>query len=201
MKVILVRHGRTPWNEEGRLQGWRGEALSEKGLAEVEALAKKLAGLSPQAIYSSDLERAIQTAEILSRLNSWNVPYRTDSRLREINHGLWEGKRIMEMPELMNLQTVEGFRPPGGESFRDVAKRVQGFLSDLKNAEHKEVLIVGHQVSNAAFTLLAMGFLPAHRVFDFLASGMVSSLALMANTGRNLLSLIQVNTGWEEIVI
>ncbi len=199
MKVILVRHGRTSWNEEGRLQGWKGESLSEKGLAEVEALARKLSGLNPEIIYSSDLARAIQTAEIIIKANSWDASHMTDPRLREINHGLWEGRKVSEMPELKNLETVEGFRPPGGESFRDVAARVGEFIADLKKSEHGNVLVIGHQVSNAAFTLLSMGFTPDHRVFDFLSAGMVSSLALMANTGRNLISLIQANTEWETL--
>ncbi len=201
MKVILVRHGRTPWNEEGRLQGWKGESLSETGLKEVENLAGKLSGLNPEIIYSSDLARAVQTAEALALLNSWNIPHMVDSRLREINHGLWEGRKVSEMPELRNLQTVEGFRPPGGESFRDVAARVSEFMAELKASERGDVLVVGHQVSNAAFALLAKGFPPDHRVFDFLSAGMVSSLALMANTGRNLLSLVQANTEWEELTL
>ena len=183
------------------MQGWKGEPLSEKGLREVESLAGKLAGLNPEMIYSSDLTRAIQTAEVLLRLNSWNIPHTLDWRLREINHGLWEGRKVSEMPELRNLQTVEGFRPPGGESFRDVAARVGEFMTDLKASGRGNVLVVGHQVSNAAFTLLAKGFSPDHRVFDFLSAGMVSSLALMANTGRNLLSLLQANTAWEELTL
>jgi len=199
MKVILVRHGRTPWNEEGRLQGWKGESLSERGKAEVEALAERLRGLKPDAVYSSDLARAVQTAETLVRLNSWNVPHIKDPRLREINHGLWEGLRVSEIPELKNMHTVEGFRPPGGESFREVAYRVAGFMADLRGSGHGEVLVVGHQVSNAVFTLLAMGFPPDHRVFALLSAGMVSSLGLVANTGRNLLSIIQANTEWEEL--
>ena len=183
------------------MQGWKGESLSERGLEEVETLAGKLYGLNPEIIHSSDLARAVQTAEMLISLNSWKVPHRTDSRLREINHGLWEGRKVSEMPELRNLETVEGFRPPGGESFRDVATRVAGFMVDLKGSEHGNALVVGHQVSNAVFSLLAMGFPPEHRVFGFLSAGMVSSLGLLANTGRNLVSLVQANTEWEELTL
>ncbi|MEO0211372.1 MAG: histidine phosphatase family protein [candidate division WOR-3 bacterium] len=199
MRVILVRHGKTRWNEEGRLQGWKGEALSERGLREVEELSESLSQLKPDAVYSSDLRRAAQTAEMLMRLNSWRAPHVIDRRLREINHGLWEGMRVSEIMDLKNMQTVEGFRPPGGESFRDVAERVSGFISDLRSTGHKEVIVVGHQVSNAVFSLLAMGFSPDHRVFDLLSAGMVSSLGLLANSGRNLMSLVQFNTQFEEI--
>ncbi|MEO0180668.1 MAG: histidine phosphatase family protein [candidate division WOR-3 bacterium] len=199
MRVILVRHGKTRWNEEGRLQGWKGEALSERGLREVEELSESLSQLKPEAVYSSDLRRAVQTAEMLMRLNSWRAPHVIDRRLREINHGLWEGMRVSEIMDLKNMQTVEGFRPPGGESFRDVAERVSGFISDLRSTGHKEVIVVGHQVSNAVFSLLAMGFSPDHRVFDLLSAGMVSSLGLLANSGRNLMSLVQFNTQFEEI--
>ncbi|MEO0146040.1 MAG: hypothetical protein ABIM19_04315, partial [candidate division WOR-3 bacterium] len=83
--------------------------------------------------------------------------------------------------------------------FRDVAERVSGFISDLRSTGHKEVIVVGHQVSNAVFSLLAMGFSPDHRVFDLLSAGMVSSLGLLANSGRNLMSLVQFNTQFEEI--
>lgn len=201
MKVILVRHGRTSWNEEGRLQGWKGISLSERGISEVETLAGKLSDIRPEIIYSSDLARAVQTAETLMRLNSWKVPHKIDSRLREINHGLWEGRKVSEIPELRDMETVEGFRPPGGESFRDVATRVGGFMAELKSSGHAEVLVVGHQVSNAVFSLLAMGFSPEHRVFGFLSAGMVSSLGLLANTGKNLMSLVQANSEWEELTL
>jgi len=201
VKVILVRHGRTPWNEEGRLQGWKGELLSERGLLEVEELAGRLRSLNPDIVYSSDLARAVQTAELIMRLNSWDVPHIRDDRIREINHGLWEGRKVSEIPEVRNLETVERFRPPGGESFHEVAARVSGFMADLRKSEHREVLVVGHQVSNAVFCLLAMGFPPEHRVFGLLSAGMVSSLGLLANTGRNLISLVQANTEWEELTL
>ena len=87
--LLLVRHGETDWNAEGRLQGHTDRPLNDFGRRQASALAERLAGDGITAVYSSDLSRALETAEILAaRLE---LPVVTDPDLRERNWGSWEG--------------------------------------------------------------------------------------------------------------
>ena len=87
--LLLVRHGETDWNAEGRLQGHTDRPLNDHGRRQAKALAERLAGEGADAIYASDLSRAKETAEILgTRLG---LPVVIDADLREKNWGNWEG--------------------------------------------------------------------------------------------------------------
>ena len=87
--LLLVRHGETDWNAEGRLQGHTDRPLSEFGRRQAHALADRLAGDSIVAVYASDLSRARQTAEIVAARLGLDVAL--DPRLREKDWGTWEG--------------------------------------------------------------------------------------------------------------
>jgi broad specificity phosphatase PhoE len=87
--LLLVRHGETDWNAEGRLQGHTDRPLNEHGRRQAKDLAERLAGEGADAIYASDLLRAKATAEIIgTRLG---LPVVIDADLREKNWGNWEG--------------------------------------------------------------------------------------------------------------
>ncbi len=198
MKVYVIRHGRTRWNDERRLQGWEGVELTEEGVSQVKALAEKLKGLSPDAVYSSDLERAVQSARLLIQEAGWQAPHIVDPRLREIYHGSWEGRRASEFKDLAEKTGPGRFGPPDGEGFKKLASRLYQFLEDLRSTGYREVVIVGHQVTNAALKLLLLGYPPDHIVFDYLGHAMLSSLALLAQTGYNICQLMQTNSQAEE---
>jgi 2,3-bisphosphoglycerate-dependent phosphoglycerate mutase len=87
--LLLVRHGETDWNAEGRLQGHTDRPLNEHGRRQARELAARLAGEQVDAIYASDLVRARETAEILGA--QLGLPVAVDPDLREKNWGNWEG--------------------------------------------------------------------------------------------------------------
>ena len=87
--LLLVRHGETDWNAEGRLQGHTDRPLNDFGRRQAAALAERLADDDIDAVYASDLARARETAEILG--NRLGLPVVTDPDLRERNWGNWEG--------------------------------------------------------------------------------------------------------------
>src|SRR3954452_24611267 len=87
--LLLVRHGETDWNAEGRLQGHTDRPLNEYGRRQAKELAARLAGGHVDAIYASDLSRARETAEIVGERLGLTVVI--DPDLRETNWGTWEG--------------------------------------------------------------------------------------------------------------
>src|SRR5512146_2658806 len=93
-KLLLVRHGATDWNADGRLQGQTDRPLSDFGRKQARGLADELAAEGFEAIYSSDLARARETAEIIgARLG---LPVELDPDLREKDWGTWEGLTAVE---------------------------------------------------------------------------------------------------------
>jgi len=87
--LLLVRHGETDWNAEGRLQGHTDRPLNDYGRRQARTLADRLAGEDIAAVYASDLARARETAEIVAE--RLGLPVVTDPDLRERNWGNWEG--------------------------------------------------------------------------------------------------------------
>ena len=153
-KLCLIRHGQTDWNLEGRYQGQSDVPLNEKGLAQAQSLIEKLNGHSFDAIYSSDLIRAWQTAEPIANLLGMNV--QIDVRLREINQGRWEGVLVDDIKaryaKIWSQRTVDpaSVRPPGGETVREVAERVYAALDDISRLfPTGRVLIISHGLSIA----------------------------------------------------
>lgn len=132
MRLYLVRHGETQWNREGRLLGWTDLPLTPEGEAQARALAQELKGLRPDGVYSSDLKRALRTAEL-----AWGEAEPV-SALREIHFGLLEGALWEELdPSYQEaLLRFQGFKAPGGESLEDLEARVLGFLEGLSRGTY-----------------------------------------------------------------
>jgi broad specificity phosphatase PhoE len=152
----LVRHGQTDWNLAGRWQGQSPEAppLNAAGRAQAEALRAQLDPSRFDAIYTSDLPRARQTAAILA--GGAALPVYVDPRLREINLGQWEGMPSEAIARQFPAELAErqrdpaGARAPGGECAADVAARVWAAADDIARAHpHGTVLIVSHGLSLA----------------------------------------------------
>ena len=135
--VTLVRHGRTSWNAEGRLLGWRDVGLDRVGTAEAEALAARLAGSDFDAAWSSDLRRARETAAVIGTAAT------TDQRLREFDFGRLEGSTWEELaPETQEaLVAFDGFAARCGETVSAFRRRVVDFMDGLAEGRH---LVVTH---------------------------------------------------------
>jgi broad specificity phosphatase PhoE len=153
-RFCLVRHGQTDWNLEGRYQGQSNVPLNENGRIQARALALQLENDPLSAIYSSDLERAKETAEIIAA--ALDLPVKADLRLREINQGEWEGRLVNDIKayytELWERRTVDpaSIRPPGGETVGELAKRVHSALEEIaRSLPSLPVLIVSHGLALA----------------------------------------------------
>jgi len=144
-RVILIRHGETDWNVEGRIQGHLPIPLNERGLAQAEAVAARLETVPFAALYSSDLLRARQTAEAVGRGCGHEV--RTDPRLREWDLGILSGlmRTVAEElhPEAFGIfrNRIVGEPVPGGESIRARFERVTEAVQDIASAHPGETAV------------------------------------------------------------
>jgi probable phosphoglycerate mutase len=147
--LILIRHGETVWNREGRVQGHLDSALTPEGIAQAEACARRLQTETIDHVVASDLPRVRRTAEIL--IAAMNHPIRHEPALRERCYGIGEGKTYAELdsvhPELFSRtrSTDPDFAMEGGESRRQFHRRITAALTQIVEAHAgKCVLIVTH---------------------------------------------------------
>ncbi len=147
--MLLARHGETDDNREPlRFQGWRDTPLNDAGRRQAAELAESMTAESPGALWSSDLSRARETAEIVGRRLGLEV--RLDRRLREANRGEWEGRLFddvaREEPELYAawMRAGSGWRFPGGESLLEQQERVLACVREIRTADHPRPLAICH---------------------------------------------------------
>lgn len=150
-RLLLVRHGVTSWNREGRFQGHSDPPLSADGRNEAELAAARLAAdpsLRPSRIVSSDLVRAFDTATAIGRASGL-TPIR-DARWREIGQGDWEGRTHAEL-EVADRERYRAWReatglrqPPGGEPIADARRRVTEALDELLTGADWPACVVSH---------------------------------------------------------
>ena len=148
-RLLLVRHGQTDWNYEGRYQGQADPPLNHQGRTQAQALAAQLTGEPLSAIYSSDLHRALETAQIIAR--GLAVPIQVDARLREIKLGRWEGMLYADIqaqyPALWwaREQDPVHVRAPDGENVAELTKRVYEMANEISaRYTSGQVLVVTH---------------------------------------------------------
>ncbi len=140
-----MRHGRTAWNSSGRFQGQSDIPLSIEGRGQAAATAAALASDPLDAILSSDLWRALETAQAIAAPHRLEVV--PDARLREFKFGEWEGltwdEIIARYPVAagMTLSSVRAYAPPGGERFEAVRARVAEVLDEIAGREGRIVLV------------------------------------------------------------
>jgi probable phosphoglycerate mutase len=174
--ILLARHGETDWNSERRWQGHADQPLNDAGRAQAHELAESLAGRGIDAIYSSDLVRAHETAHIVAV--ELDLPVEVDSGLREVDVGDWAGRVHSEIERI----DPEGFRRwraggkgwSGGESYEQMGERVVASVLRIAGRHPGETLLmVTHGGSIRACRASAAGL-------DY-ATSRVSAIGSMAN--------------------
>ncbi len=176
--VIVVRHGETMWNTEGRWQGHLDCPLTPRGLTQAQALARRLMNQRFNALYSSDLGRAYHTAQIISAATGHGVV--SDARLRERNLGIFQGLRSEEIktayPEEYELYRSRDpdHMIPGGESLRQQVERNISCLEELaQNHSGESIVVVTHGgVLSGLFRHTLSIPLQAPRRFEFMNSSL-----------------------------
>ena len=147
--VLLARHGETDDNRPPlRFQGWRDTPLNDTGRRQAEELAERVADLGLRSLWSSDLMRALRTAEIVG--DRLVLEPRVDPRLREANRGRWEGRTFEEVareePDAYSawMRAPDRWRFPGGESLREQQDRVTASVEDVRRARDLPALLICH---------------------------------------------------------
>jgi phosphoserine phosphatase len=162
MKIYLVRHGQTSWNQDQRLQGLCDVPLNRTGIRQSHRLAEWYRNTGVRRIVSSPLFRARRTAQILAE-RTGRTPL-MDDRLREIDHGPWTGLRLDAIEDRFPDDFAtwsfvpEKLRVPNGESLMAVYHRcTQALLDLIKDHPDEDVLLVSHGVVNALLLCAALG--------------------------------------------
>jgi 2,3-bisphosphoglycerate-dependent phosphoglycerate mutase/probable phosphoglycerate mutase len=151
-RLILLRHGQTDYNVAGRMQGHLDSHLTTVGHEQAAAAAPVLAALEPDRVVSSDLERAVDTAEVVGAACGLAVKF--DARLRETHLGEWQGRTVAEIDgdypgAIAAWRSDPTWAPPGGESRVAVVARSRPVVDEL-DAEFADshgastVLLVAH---------------------------------------------------------
>jgi broad specificity phosphatase PhoE len=150
VEIVLVRHGATDWNLQGRCQGATDRDLDEVGIRQAEAIAADLAAESIHVVYSSDLKRARRTAELIS--DPHRLPVLVEPDIRELDHGELEGLTFHEIqanyPAFLQRWRSEpaDIRVPGGERLADVAERAWSGLNRIveRHPAAPKIVVVSH---------------------------------------------------------
>ncbi|NLB57464.1 MAG: histidine phosphatase family protein [Gammaproteobacteria bacterium] len=198
MRILLARHGETPWNAEGRYQGQDDIALSPVGEAQAVSLGRRLESVRSDRAVSSPLSRARRTAELAlgaERASTLQI----DPGLQEINHGSWEGLLASEI----HARDPEGLRawreapdsvrmPDGGESLQDVFDRAWPAL--VRASEGLGVgdtlLVVAHDAVNRVILCRVLG-IPFSRLWTFRQAP--TTLNLLEGESVQQLEVVRLN--------
>ncbi len=165
-RLLLLRHGRTAWNLEGRVQGQIDVPLDDVGRTQAEAVAPVIAKMGPQFVVSSDLARARATAERIAA--SGNVVPRFDPRLREFDLGQRAGMRLVDYAA-QNADEFAAYRSgrydvvPGGESREELEARFVPALREALNEVRPGGLgvVVAHGAALKVAVACWLGWPPA----------------------------------------
>ncbi|MDR1009236.1 MAG: histidine phosphatase family protein [Rickettsiales bacterium] len=154
VKITFEAHSTTYDNEAELASGWNDVELSPKGVEQSVELGRRSAARKFDAVFCSDLVRAVKTAEIA--FAGTGIPIIPDIRLRECDYGEFTQRPAKEVSVEKPRRVDVPF--PGGESYNDTTRRVGEFLSDLaRGYDGRHVLIIGHRATQYALEHLILG--------------------------------------------
>ena len=167
MKLYFVRHGRTVWNLEGRFQGAGGDSpLLPESIDTLKKLGQYLKDISFDKIYSSDLPRAVKSAEIIQSQLTNPCPLESVPDLREWHLGKLEGLKIATLNAIYPQQ-IQAFRTNlakfdttmfEAESLYSTIQRTTQFIKSLKDSKTEQLLLVGHRANLTASIRTLLGY-------------------------------------------
>ena len=151
VKVVFETHSWSTDNAAGIASGWNGGQLSERGRALAKELGRRRRGDGMDAIFSSDLQRAVETAA--SAFSGVRIPIYFDPRLRECNYGDWNGTQVANLLGKRRQFITTPY--PNGQSYQDVVRAMAGFLSEVvRNWGDGSILVIGHAATRWALDAL-----------------------------------------------
>lgn len=157
MRLLLIRHGQSTWNAEGRIQGWADPPLNPVGCKQARRLAERLRQSPPAILYSSPLQRALKTAKILG--NDWGVPVIVDEGLKEYGIGHVTGLTWQEVVEQLpavaeRWEKAERLAIPGEEGRESFRSRVAATFEALGSRHSEETVgVVAHGGTMGAYLM------------------------------------------------
>lgn len=154
IEIIFETHSLTTDNEQGIATGWLPGSLSQTGRRLAQEMGERHRGEQFAAVITSDLHRAVETAEIA--FGSSGIPIHQDPRLRECNYGALNGVPATRLAAERRRHIEEPF--PGGESYRQVVDQVRDFLDDAAAQwDGRRILLIGHSATKWALDCLLCG--------------------------------------------
>ena len=153
-QIYFLRHGQTDNNREGRMQGRVDIPLNETGRAQARCAARRLKSISFDAVYSSPLGRAVETAQIVTGLPTQEI--NIEPRAIELGFGIWDNRLHAEQFDILWDETDKYVPPQGAEPLEDLMTRVHAMLQELA-ARHAggRILVTTHGgVQQAVFTIV-----------------------------------------------
>jgi len=164
-RLIIIRHGETDWNIEGRYQGQADPPLNKKGFSQARKLASELTKTGLDVIFSSPLQRAFQTAKVIAE--PLNIPVNIEPRLMEIHQGEWQTLLVTEIaaryPEVFHLWETQPWtvRIPGGESIFQVQQRVNAAVDEMVSQHRNKCIgLVCHRIPISLIKMRYQGLNP-----------------------------------------
>lgn len=199
MRILLARHGETPWNAEGRYQGQEDIPLSEVGIAQASALGERLRDVRIDRAIASPLSRARRTAELaLGEARASSLLF--DDGLKEIGHGEWEGLLASEIRE-RDPQRLGAWREApdtvlmpgtGGESLQQVLDRAwPAFARACAGlGDEHTLLLVAHDAVNRVLLCRVLG-IPLSKLWTFRQAP--TTLNLLEGQSVDALDVVRLN--------
>jgi broad specificity phosphatase PhoE len=144
-EIYLVRHGQSQHNARQLIAGQLDSELTEQGMTDARLVAQAIGRSDFDLVYSSDLLRSRQTAQVIVESLQITTPIVLSPLVRELDYGEFTGKKVIQAMEYFDYKQARDRRYSGGESYLDLQQRVSAFLTHLrKGARGKRVLVTAH---------------------------------------------------------